>query len=45
MNANSEYSSFTYNEKQEIEEFGYELEKKRLNNNYHGKEYYENKSE
>lgn len=38
MNANSEYSSFTYNEKQEIAEFGYELEKKRLNNNYHGKE-------
>ena len=45
MNANSEYSSFTDNEKQEIAEFGYELEKKRLNNNYHGKEYYENKSE
>ena len=45
MNANSEYSSLTDNEKQEIAEFGYELEKKRLNNNYHGKEYYENKSE
>ena len=45
MNANSEYSSFTDNEKQEIAEFGYKLDKKRLNNNYHGKEYYENKSE
>lgn len=45
MNANSEYSSITDNEKQEIAEFGYELEKKRLHNNYHGKEYYENKSE
>ena len=45
MNANSEYSSFTDNEKQEIAEFGYEFEKKRLNNNYHGKEYYENKEE
>ena len=45
MNANSEYSSLTDNEKQEIAEFGYELEKKRLNNNYHGKEYYENKEE
>ena len=38
MNANSEYSSLTDNEKQEISEFGYELEKKRLHNNYHGKE-------
>lgn len=45
MNANSEYSSLTDNEKQEIAEFGYELEKKRLHNNYHGKEYYENKAE
>ena len=45
MNANSEYSSITDNEKQEIAEFGYELEKKRLHNNYHGKEYYENKEE
>lgn len=45
MNANSEYSSLTDNEKQEIAEFGYELEKKRLNNNYHGKEYYEDKEE
>ena len=45
MNANSEYSSITDNEKQEIAEFGYEFEKKRLHNNYHGKEYYENKSE
>lgn len=45
MNANSEYSSITDNEKQEIAEFGYELEKKRLHNNYHGKEYYENKAE
>ena len=45
MNANSEYSSLTDNEKQEIAEFGYKLDKKRLNNNYHGKEYYENKSE
>ena len=44
MNANSEYSSITDNEKQEIAEFGYELEKKRLHNNYHGKEYYENKA-
>ena len=43
MNANSEYSYLTDNEKQEIAEFGYEFEKKRLNNNYHGKEYYENK--
>lgn len=45
MNANSEYSYLTDNEKQEIAEFGYEFEKKRLNNNYHGKEYYENKEE
>ena len=45
MNANSEYSSITDNEKQEIAQFGYELEKKRLHNNYHGKEYYENKAE
>lgn len=45
MNANSEYSSITDNEKQEIAEFGYELEKKRLNNNYNGKEYYESKEE
>lgn len=45
MNANSEYSSITDNEKQEIAEFGYELEKKRLHNNYNGKEYYENKAE
>ena len=45
MNANSEYSYLTENEKQEIAEFGYEFEKKRLNNNYHGKEYYENKEE
>ena len=45
MNANSEYSSLTDNEKQEIAEFGYELEKKRLHNNYHGNEYYENKAE
>ena len=44
MNANSEYSSITDNEKQEIAQFGYELEKKRLHNNYHGKEYYENKA-
>ena len=44
MNANSEYSSLTDNEKQEIAEFGYELEKKRLYNNYHGNEYYENKA-
>ena len=43
MNANSEYSYLTDNEKQEIAELGYEFEKKRLNNNYHGKEYYENK--
>lgn len=45
MNANSEYSSITDNEKQEIAEFGYEFEKKRLNNNYNGKEYYESKEE
>ena len=45
MNANSEYSYLTDNEKQEIAELGYEFEKKRLNNNYHGKEYYENKEE
>ena len=45
MNANSEYSSLTDNEKQEIAEFGYELEKKRLHNNYHGNGYYENKAE
>ena len=45
MNANSEYSSLTDNEKQEIAEFGYELEKNRLHNNYHGNEYYENKAE
>ena len=45
MNANSEYSYLTDNEKQEIAEFGYEFEKKRLNNNYHGKEYYENNEE
>ena len=45
MNANSEYSSLTDNEKQEIAEFGYVLEKKRLHNNYNGKEYYENKAE
>lgn len=45
MNANSEYSYLTDNEKQEIAEFGYEFDKKRLNNNYNGKEYYENKEE
>lgn len=45
MNANSEYSYLTDNEKQEIAELGYEFEKKRLNNNYHGKEYYDNKEE
>jgi len=38
MNAYSEYSSFTDEEKQEIATIGYELEKQRLHDNYYGKE-------
>ena len=37
MNTNSEYSSLTDNEKQEIATIGYELEKQRLHDNYYGK--------
>lgn len=38
MNANADYSSLTDEEKQEIATFGYEIEKKRLHDNYYGKE-------
>lgn len=37
MNTNSEYSSLTDNEKQEIATIGYELEKQRLHDNYYRK--------
>lgn len=38
MNTDSEYSSYTDDEKREIAILGYELEKKRLHDNYYGKE-------
>lgn len=38
MNTNSEYSSYTDDEKRDIAILGYELEKKRLHDNYYGKE-------
>lgn len=38
MNANTEYSSLTDNEKKRIAKLGYELEKQRLHNIYYGNE-------
>lgn len=38
MNTDSEYSSYTDDEKREIAILGYEIEKKRLHDNYYGKE-------
>lgn len=38
MNTDSEYSSYTDEKKREIAILGYELEKKRLHDNYYGKE-------
>lgn len=38
MNTSSEYSIYTDEEKRKIAILGYELEKKRLHNNYYGKE-------
>lgn len=38
MNDDTEYSSYTDEAKHEIAIFGYELEKKRLHDNYYGKE-------
>jgi len=38
MNSNSEYSSLTDDEKQEIAQLGYELDKQRLHDKYYGKE-------
>lgn len=38
MNTDSEYSSYTDDEKREIAILGYELEKKRIHDNYYGKE-------
>lgn len=38
MNEDSEYSNYTDDEKREIAILGYELEKKRLHDNYYGKE-------
>lgn len=38
MNNNEEYSSLTNDEKTELAELGYELEKQRLCDNYHGQE-------
>lgn len=38
MNDDTEYSSYTDEAKREIAIFGYELEKKRLHDNYYGKE-------
>lgn len=38
MNTDSEYSSYTDDEKREIAILGYEIEKKRLHDNYYRKE-------